>query len=137
MKYLTEMFERQLECLGENTEKYITFTVPIEKQENGKTIKYKPRFIDSVRFMASPLSYLTDNLAVGLDISKCIGCKSSLEYMVTNDDLLRFKCVDFNKTYQRKFNEDLLKIFQKTYKFCDGDFNKFWLVLWKGVYPYE
>ena len=28
---LTEESEKQLTCLGENTEKYITFTVPIEK----------------------------------------------------------------------------------------------------------
>ena len=31
MKELTIEFERQFECLGENTEKYKTFTVPIGK----------------------------------------------------------------------------------------------------------
>ena len=29
---LSEEFEKQFTCLGENTEKYITFTVPIEKK---------------------------------------------------------------------------------------------------------
>ena len=32
IKKLAEEFKRQFTCLGENTEKYITFTVPIEKE---------------------------------------------------------------------------------------------------------
>ena len=32
MKELAEEFKKQFTCLGENTEKYITFTVPIEKK---------------------------------------------------------------------------------------------------------
>ena len=45
--------------------------MPIEKQENGKTVKYKMRFIDSVRFMASSFLTLTDNLAERLHKGKC------------------------------------------------------------------
>ena len=32
IKELAEELERQFECLGENTEKYITFSVPIKKR---------------------------------------------------------------------------------------------------------
>ena len=32
IKELAEEFRKQFTCLGENTEKYITFTVPIEKR---------------------------------------------------------------------------------------------------------
>ena len=32
MKDLVGEFKKQFTCLGENTEKYITFTVPIEKE---------------------------------------------------------------------------------------------------------
>ena len=32
IKELAEEFEKQFTCLGENTEKYITFTVPIGKE---------------------------------------------------------------------------------------------------------
>ena len=32
IKELAEEFKKQFTCLGENTEKYITFTVPIEKK---------------------------------------------------------------------------------------------------------
>ena len=53
-----------LECLGENTEKYITFLVSINKQfDNGKTITYELKFIDSFRFMSTSLSILVDNLS--------------------------------------------------------------------------
>ena len=53
IKELAEEFEGQFECLGENTEKYITFSVPIQKElDNGKSITYKIKFIDSFRFMS-------------------------------------------------------------------------------------
>ena len=32
IKELAQEFQKQFTCLGENTEKYITFTVPIEKE---------------------------------------------------------------------------------------------------------
>ena len=62
IKELANEFEGQFECLGENTEKYKTFSVPIEKEvtkidkdgnESVVTISYKIKFIDSPRFMAS------------------------------------------------------------------------------------
>ena len=41
-------FHGQLECLGEKTEKYMTFSVPIKKKlYNNKAITYKLKFIDS------------------------------------------------------------------------------------------
>ena len=49
IKELVEEFKSQFECLGENTEKYITFSVPIKKEnEDGKTITYKIKFIDTI-----------------------------------------------------------------------------------------
>ena len=37
IKKLAKEFESELECLGENTEKYITFSVPFKKEnDNGK-----------------------------------------------------------------------------------------------------
>ena len=64
IKELAKEFEGQSECLGENTEKYITFSVPIKKElGNGKTIAYKLKFIDNFRFMPTSLSKLVDNLS--------------------------------------------------------------------------
>ena len=45
-------FKGRLNCIGDNMEKYITFSVSIKKKcGNGKTIAYKLKFIDSFRFM--------------------------------------------------------------------------------------
>ena len=93
IKQLVEEFEGQFECLGENTEKYITFSIPIEKQENVKIIIYKIRFIDSVRFMASSLSSVTDNLAEGLHKGNYKDSKSSRKYIAANNGMLTIKCL--------------------------------------------
>ena len=37
IKQLAEDFKGQFECLGENTEKYISFSVPIKEDDNCKT----------------------------------------------------------------------------------------------------
>ena len=64
IKKLAEEFKGEFECLGENTEKYITFSVPLKKEnDNGKKITYKLKFIDSYRFMSTSLSNLVDNLS--------------------------------------------------------------------------
>ena len=39
IKYLAREFEGNSDCLGENTEKYISFTVPFKKVINDKKIK--------------------------------------------------------------------------------------------------
>ena len=81
---LAREFESQFECSGENTEKFITFSVLIKKElDNGKTIMYKIKFIDSLRFMSSPLSSLVDNLSEVLHNYKCTNCKSCLDYIST------------------------------------------------------
>ena len=64
IKELAREFDGNFECLGENTEKYKTFSVPIKKRIDNKNIDitYKIKFIDSFRFMATSLSKLVDNL---------------------------------------------------------------------------
>ena len=49
---------------------------------------YRIKFIDSVRFLASSLSRLADNLAQGLHNSKCKDCKLYLQYVNVKDGLL-------------------------------------------------
>ena len=75
IKEIAEEFKKQFTCLGENTEKHITSTVPIEKEvaridKNGKEItkkiSYILQFVDSARFMPIPLSNLVNNLSEGL-----------------------------------------------------------------------
>ena len=120
IKYLAEECNGHFECLGENTEKYITFSVPFKKVINEdnkdndedndedkkpKEIKYRIKFIDSCRFMQDSLSNLVDNL-------------SEVKICEIPDNIL-------------------IKRFHNTYQLSDNDFNKFKLLLRKGVYPYE
>ena len=72
IKELEEEFEGEFECLGENTEKYITFSVSIKKETTKKDkdsnnkitkISYKTKFIDSYRFSSTSLSNLVNNLS--------------------------------------------------------------------------
>ena len=63
IKQLEIEFKGELECVGENSEKYINFSVPIKKHDNGKTITYRLKFIDSFRFMLTSLSSLVANLS--------------------------------------------------------------------------
>ena len=80
---LAKDFYGQLECLGENTEKYTTFSVPISKEldNNGKTVTYKLKFIDSFRFMSTSSS-VVDHLSEKLHSGKCRDCKSELNYVI-------------------------------------------------------
>ena len=48
-----------------------------------------------------------------------------------------FECFDCKKRYTRKSDKKLTKKFKNTYKFCNGDIDKFMLLLRKGIYPYE
>ena len=83
VKELAEEFKEQFQYLGKNTEKCITFSVPIK---NNNCKKYKIKLIDSFKFMSSSLSNLVDNLPDGLYNDKCIDCQSYLECMLIKDD---------------------------------------------------
>ena len=121
IKELAEEFKIQFTPLGENTGKYITFAVPIEKEvtridKNGEEVtnnlSYILQFIDSARFMAGSLSNLVNNLSEGVhkinskfghDDKKCEICgityKCFLEYINFKDDVIEYKCFCCNKNY--------------------------------------
>ena len=87
--------------------------------------------------MSTSLSKLVDNLSEGLHNDKCIDCKCYLDYMTTKDEQLIFRCFRCKKNYKKYFNKELIQRFANIYEFCNGDLNKFILLLRKGVYPYE
>ena len=80
IKELAEQSGNQFSCLWENTEKYITFTVPIEKQvtttdtnreEITKNISYILQFVDNSSFMSISLTNLLINLSKVIHRIKC------------------------------------------------------------------
>ena len=98
IKELAKEFEGEFECLGENTEKYISLSVPIKKeQDNDKTITPKIKFVDSCRFMPSKLSDLADNLSEinNKDCKKCMerkNIRSECEFIGLKNNRLNYKC---------------------------------------------
>ena len=52
-----------------------------------------------------------------------------------NDQLI-YRCRGFKKEWGRSI-KPLIRNFSSIYQFCNGDLNKFILLLRKGVYPYE
>ena len=139
MRELVSEFDGNFECLGENTEKYITFSVPIKKRIENKNIDitYKIKFIDSFRFMATSLSKLVDNLTENIHNDKCNKWESNLCFVNTMNETLTFECVDCKKEYKKDMNNKLKERFSNVYEFCCYDINKFITILRKGVYPYE
>ena len=138
IKQLGKQFGGQFDCFGENTEKYITFSVPIRKEHgNGKTATYKLKFIDSFRFMSTLLSNLADNSS-GIYSKKCKdkNCKSECDFIGLKNNKLRYKCNKYKKIWLKPVN-GLIKKFPSAYQFCNSDLIKFVLFLRKNVYPYE
>ena len=113
IKELVKEFDGNFECLGENIEKYITFSVPLKKEIKNKNkiieITYKIKFIDSYRFMSTSLSKIVDNLSEGLHNNRCVECKSCLDYMKTKHEKLIFRCFSCKKNYGKDSNKELIE----------------------------
>ena len=139
IKELASEFDGNFECLGENTEKYKTFSVPIKKSIENKNmdITYQIKFIDSFRFVATSLSKLVDNLTDNIHNDKCVKCKSNLCFVNAMNETLTFECVDCGKEYKKDIDNKLNERFSNVYEFCDYDMNKSITLLRKGVTPYE
>ena len=91
--------------------------------------------------MSTSLSNLVDNLS-GIYDKECKKCmenkkiRLNCEFIGFKNGRLNCKCKEHKKSYTRLANESI-KNFPTSYKFCNGDPNKFFLLLRKGIYPYE
>ena len=124
--------------MGEITEKYITFSLPISKElDNGKTITYRLKFIGSFRFMSTSLSIIVDNLSE-IYKKECKVCKerrkikSVCNFIGLKNNKLNYECKECKKRWLKPVN-GLIKKFPNANQFCNGDINKFILLLRKGV----
>ena len=125
----------------------------IKMEKKYKNISYLLQFFDSARFMASSWSNLVNNISGGIHRTKCkfghndkkcetCGIKYKhfdcfLEYTNFKDDLMEYKCLSCNKSYQQKFDEKLKERFFNIYKSLNHNSNKLVLLLRKGIYHYE
>ena len=110
IKQLSKDFDGYFNCIGENTEKYISFSVTFINKESANSNKkkksdaYSLRFIDSFRFMNRGL-----------------------------DDLVK----NITETKENISIDMLKERFYNTYRLCGDNIEKFKLLLRKGVYPDE
>ena len=108
-------FKGELNSIGQNNEKYMTFAVPIKKEcDNDKIIAYKLRFIEGFRFMSTSLSELVDNMSENFNSIKGKSCTEN------------------NRCEQcKKLIEGLIEKFPSTYYVCNGNLNKLILLIKK------
>ena len=138
IKELAKEFKGKFECLDENTEKYITFSVHTEKEgDDGKPTVYKIKFIFSFRSVSASLSSLVDSLSDGLYNIKCKDCNSFLDYMNFYDDKLVYRYFGCKTNYNINFNNKLIDVFSfysnlnmesitdSGYRHSNNVFNKF------------
>ena len=139
-------FEGLFECIGENNEIYKSFSIPIKKKikkidkegnETDKSISYKIKFIDSMGFMATSLAKPIHSL-FEIYSKKCRdkNCKSECEFKRVKNNKVSYNCKKCSREQLKPINR-LIKKFSNTYEFCNGDINKFTLLMRKGVYPHE
>ena len=123
IKELAEQFEGEFECLGENTKKYITFSVPIKKEitkkdKNGNDkitkISYKIKFM----IVADLCQHLYQILLVIYLKSFIVTSVQIINlYMTIKGEQLIFRCFECKKNYKKDFNEELINRFLSTFEF--------------------
>ena len=140
---LAEEFKGELNCIRENMEKYVTFSVPIKKEcDGGKKNAYKLSFIDSFRFMSTSLSELVDKMSRILNRTECKSCIEKIKinseccFVSLKNNRLIYKCRECKEEWKRPM-EGLIKKFPIMYQFYNGNLNKFVFLLRKSVYPYD
>ena len=106
-----------------------------------KKIKYKLKFIDSYRFISTSLSNIVGNLSGVYDkeCNKCMERKKirlNCEFIGFKYGKLNYKWKDCKKSHNKLVNESI-RNFPTLYKFCNGDLNKFFLLLRRGICLYE
>ena len=91
--------------------------------------------------MSTSLSNLVENLS-GVYDKECNRCmerkkiRLNCEFIGFKNGRLNCKCKECKKSYT-KLTSESIKNFPTLYKCCNGDLNKFFLLLRKSIYHYE
>ena len=115
IKELAEEFKKQITCLGENTERYLTFTVPLENRvtkidKNEKKLQklyltyYNLLIVQGLWQTHQTLSIIflkefiilnvnTDTMIKNVNLGELdMSCSYFLQYINFKDDLIEYKC---------------------------------------------
>ena len=109
IKELANDFECPFECVGENSEMYKSFSVPIKieviKNNKAETISCKIKFIDSIRFISSSLTHHFDNL-FEINNKNCSNknCKSEFGFKGVKNNKLFYDCKKCRKEQLQPMN---------------------------------
>ena len=84
IKQLAREFKYYLECLGENTEKYITFSVPIKKEhDNGKPLKKNMTMVKQLKNNMAMVKKLKKNITMVKKLKKNMTMVKQLKKKMT------------------------------------------------------
>ena len=92
--------------------------------------------------MSTSLSELVDNTSGFFNSIECKSCIEKIEinseccFVGLKNNKLIYKCKECKEEWKRPLNK-LIESFPSIYQFCNGNLNKFVMLLRKGVYPYE
>ena len=102
-----------------------------DNKKSVETKSYIINIIDSIRFISTSLTHHVNNLSE-IHKEKFIdkNCKSECEFKGVKNKELFYDCKNCRKEQLKKINQ-LIEKFSNTYEFCNGDINKFVLMLRK------
>ena len=84
IKQLAKEFKDNFECLGENTEKYITFSVPIKKEhDNGKPLKKNMTMVKELKNNMAMVKKLKKNITMVKKLKKNMTMVKQLKKKMT------------------------------------------------------
>ena len=120
-----------LVCIGENSEKYITFKATININE----IEIKLKFIDTFRVTFNSLDTLVNNLT---ELNKCKECNKECNNYIIVKNTIKYSCNKCKKVSYRSI-DNLISKCSNVYSICNGDLDKFFIIIKKRgiLYPYE
>ena len=105
-----------LVCIGENSEKYITFKATININETETKLK----FIDTFRFTSNSLDTLVNNLT---ELNKCKKCNKECNNYIKVKNTVKYSCNECKKV-SYKFTNNLINKCSNVYSICNGDLDK-------------
>ena len=113
IKELAEEFKGEFECLGENTEKHISFSVPIKKEydnDNDKTITCKLKFIVledfcEVKYQTLLITCLKLIIKIGKHAWTEKNIKSECDLIGFKNNRLNYRCKECKGTSSKSINE--------------------------------